>query len=49
MADHRDSKIHDWWYDAEFNEYCALMETTNHVLHLVTNGKKELPPPKKDK
>ena len=47
MADHRDSKVHDWWYDAEFNIYCALLETVDKKLHLVTNTKKE--EPKKDK
>lgn len=41
MADYSQSKILDWWYDIEFNEYYALLETVEHELRLIITPKKE--------
>lgn len=41
MADYSEAKVHDWWNDIEFNEYCAILETVDGELRFITTPIKE--------
>ena len=39
--DYFQATIHDWWYDKEFNDYYALLETEEGQLRLITTPRQE--------
>jgi hypothetical protein len=41
MADYSKAKTLDWWYDAETNEYCAILETVEGKWRFITTPKHE--------
>jgi len=41
MTDYREAKTHDWWFDKEYNEYCAILETVDGELRFITTPKHE--------
>lgn len=41
MKDYSEARIHDWWYEEEFNMYCTILETIDGTLRFICNPKEE--------
>lgn len=39
MSNPYEDKIHDWWWDSEFNTHFTLIEKLNGELHLIISPK----------